>query len=290
MEEPSRHAPKRVVNKMDKGKGGSSRADAEGFVEVKKKKPCGNDNSFLSNSFEALNVENLISEEVETDNKASTSGVEEEGQSSTPLVETFSMFERQLLEGECVLVDDDGKLLKRLIIRVIRIVRMTLNLLIMKWQVIWLQNHQDEIKDENEAPCFSTSCNTLSSSRTFTTTTLSCTLEKIASGKFTLYYAHDENINNISTSSSSSSSHDFIDLDDDDDIKVPPAAAAGKRRLNIGSCSINNCNFWSSSNQVKQWDLATLKMKTIDLGWYTHQDLARLESNVVRLWNQIRSS
>ncbi|GJT32171.1 retrovirus-related pol polyprotein from transposon TNT 1-94 [Tanacetum coccineum] len=35
-------APKRVVNRMDKGKGGSSRADDEGFIEMKKKKSGGN--------------------------------------------------------------------------------------------------------------------------------------------------------------------------------------------------------------------------------------------------------
>ncbi|GKB21363.1 aldehyde oxidase GLOX-like protein [Tanacetum coccineum] len=35
-------SPKRVVNIMDKGKGGSSGADDEGFVEVKKKKSSGN--------------------------------------------------------------------------------------------------------------------------------------------------------------------------------------------------------------------------------------------------------
>ncbi|GJW20569.1 zinc finger, CCHC-type containing protein [Tanacetum coccineum] len=133
-------ASKRVVNKMDKGKGGSSGADDEGFVEVKKKKlgakqstqganqkttpsvgkknvsTSGNVTFFLSNSFEALNVENSISEEVEMGNKASTSGVQEEGQSSTPLVKKINMFEKQLLEGNCVLVDDDGKPLKRLII------------------------------------------------------------------------------------------------------------------------------------------------------------------------------
>ncbi|GJV57278.1 WRKY domain-containing protein [Tanacetum coccineum] len=69
-------APKRVVNKMDKGKGGSSGEDDEGFVEVEKKKSgganqmatpsvgkknasmSGNGTFFLSNSFEALNVEN----------------------------------------------------------------------------------------------------------------------------------------------------------------------------------------------------------------------------------------
>ncbi|GJU13002.1 zinc knuckle CX2CX4HX4C containing protein [Tanacetum coccineum] len=94
-------------------KGGSSGADAKGFVKVKKKKPGGNSNFSLSNSFEALNVENVISEEVEMDNKASTSDVQEEGQSSTPLVEMINMFEKQLLEKECVLVDDDGKPLKK---------------------------------------------------------------------------------------------------------------------------------------------------------------------------------
>ncbi|GKC66421.1 hypothetical protein Tco_1099019, partial [Tanacetum coccineum] len=134
----------------------------------------------------------------------------------------------------------------------------------------FLPQQPDEIKDEKEAPCSSTSCNTLSSSSSiFATTTLSCTLEKTASGKFTLYYAHDDNINNISASSSSS--HDFMDLDEDDDNHIKsPAAAAGKRRL-------NSCSSWSSSNQVQQWDLATLKMKTKDLGWYSHQDLARLD-------------
>nr|GEX75770.1 hypothetical protein [Tanacetum cinerariifolium] len=34
-------APKRVVNMVDKGKGGSSRADDDGFIEVKKKKSRG---------------------------------------------------------------------------------------------------------------------------------------------------------------------------------------------------------------------------------------------------------
>ncbi|GKC51271.1 hypothetical protein Tco_1074016, partial [Tanacetum coccineum] len=40
----------------------------------------------LSNSFEALNVDDMVTVEVESDNKASTSGVQEEGNSSTPLV------------------------------------------------------------------------------------------------------------------------------------------------------------------------------------------------------------
>ncbi|GKC56168.1 hypothetical protein Tco_1083766 [Tanacetum coccineum] len=66
----------------------------------------------LSNSFVALNVENSVSEEVKTGNKASTSSVQEEGKSSTPL-EKINMFEKHLLEGECVLVDDYGKPLKK---------------------------------------------------------------------------------------------------------------------------------------------------------------------------------
>ncbi|GJS71536.1 hypothetical protein Tco_0704377 [Tanacetum coccineum] len=105
-------APKRVVNKMDKAKGESSGEDDEGFIEVKKKKSCGN-NGGNKNFKPALNVENSVSEEVEMGNKASTSVVQEEGQSSTPLVEKINMFEKQLLEGNCVLVDDDGKPLKK---------------------------------------------------------------------------------------------------------------------------------------------------------------------------------
>ncbi|GKF33207.1 hypothetical protein Tco_0106407 [Tanacetum coccineum] len=73
----------------------------------------GNRTFSLSNSFETLNIENLASEDLETGNKASTSGVQEEGKRSTPLIEKINMFEKQLLEGECVLVDDDGKALKK---------------------------------------------------------------------------------------------------------------------------------------------------------------------------------
>ncbi|GJT35070.1 reverse transcriptase domain, reverse transcriptase zinc-binding domain protein [Tanacetum coccineum] len=40
---------------------------------------------------------------------ASTSGVQEEGISSTPLVAKIHRVEQQLLDGKCVLVDDDGK-------------------------------------------------------------------------------------------------------------------------------------------------------------------------------------
>ncbi|GKB40385.1 reverse transcriptase domain-containing protein [Tanacetum coccineum] len=74
----------------------------------------GNDTLSLSNSFEALNVDDPLTEEVELGNKASTFGVQEEWQCSTPLVEKNNMFEKQLIEGKCVLVDDDGNLLKKL--------------------------------------------------------------------------------------------------------------------------------------------------------------------------------
>ncbi|GJR40629.1 RNA-directed DNA polymerase [Tanacetum coccineum] len=68
----------RVEYKMAKGKGGSSKADDDGFIKVKKKKLCGDGTFSLSNSFEALNVEN-------------------------PVI-------KELLERKCVLVEDDGKL------------------------------------------------------------------------------------------------------------------------------------------------------------------------------------
>ncbi|GJZ08935.1 putative ribonuclease H-like domain-containing protein [Tanacetum coccineum] len=118
-------APKLVVNKMDKGNGGSFVADDKGFIEVEKKKSGGNNEGnknfklvlvkpkpqycpklkqsteganqktthyvgkknvstscnstfYLSNLFKALNVENSVSEEVETGNKASTYGDSED--------------------------------------------------------------------------------------------------------------------------------------------------------------------------------------------------------------------
>ncbi|GJT03947.1 hypothetical protein Tco_0838409 [Tanacetum coccineum] len=102
-------APKRVVNRVDKGKGGSSGADDDGFIEapsVGKKNvstscspskmtsktndsTSGNGIFSLSNLFEALNEDNPVTEDVDSGNKASMS------------------------EGECVLVDDDGKPLEK---------------------------------------------------------------------------------------------------------------------------------------------------------------------------------
>ncbi|GKC27553.1 hypothetical protein Tco_1034847, partial [Tanacetum coccineum] len=67
----------------------------------------------LSNSFEALNVDNLINEEVATGSKATTSGTQEEGHSSTPIVEKINVLEKHILESKLVLVDDDGKPLEK---------------------------------------------------------------------------------------------------------------------------------------------------------------------------------
>ncbi|GJY40837.1 zinc finger, CCHC-type containing protein [Tanacetum coccineum] len=124
-------ATKRVVNKVDKGKDGSSGADDEGFIKVEKKKSggvslktapfvgkkhvwtsgnssktsgnssktsgnsskmiskadistSGNGTFSISSSFEALNVDDLVTEEVESADR-----------------------------GKCVFVDDDGKPLKK---------------------------------------------------------------------------------------------------------------------------------------------------------------------------------
>ncbi|GJZ54880.1 hypothetical protein Tco_0610073, partial [Tanacetum coccineum] len=61
-------APKRAVNGMDKGKGQTSVADDKRFIKVKKKNHV--------NSFEALNVENPVIEEVETGDHGSDDEVE----------------------------------------------------------------------------------------------------------------------------------------------------------------------------------------------------------------------
>nr|GEY52564.1 hypothetical protein [Tanacetum cinerariifolium] len=62
--------PKRVVNMVDEGKGGSSGADDDGFVEAKKKRSSGNNrgnkNFNLCNLFDALNDDNMVILEVES--------------------------------------------------------------------------------------------------------------------------------------------------------------------------------------------------------------------------------
>nr|GEW06896.1 RNA-directed DNA polymerase, eukaryota [Tanacetum cinerariifolium] len=93
---------KRVVNRVENGKGESFEANDEGFIEVKKKKSdaspkkaslagksskqidmtnattLGNGIFSLSNSFEALNNDDPVTMKVESGTKASTYGVQEE--------------------------------------------------------------------------------------------------------------------------------------------------------------------------------------------------------------------
>nr|GFA81612.1 hypothetical protein [Tanacetum cinerariifolium] len=78
--------------------------------------------SSISNSFEALNVDILITKEVATGSKATTLAMHVEGQSSTPTVEKIDVLEKQILEGKLVLVDDDEKPLKKVDYQLIRIV------------------------------------------------------------------------------------------------------------------------------------------------------------------------
>ncbi|GJX55613.1 ribonuclease H-like domain-containing protein [Tanacetum coccineum] len=109
---------------VDKDKGGSSTAYDVGFIEVKKKKSGGNNGG--TKNFKPVLVKpktiycpkvNQPTEEVSHKiapsagkKKVSTT---EEGKSYTPLVEKINMIKQQLLEGKGVLVDDDGKPLKK---------------------------------------------------------------------------------------------------------------------------------------------------------------------------------
>ncbi|GJY13698.1 zinc knuckle CX2CX4HX4C containing protein [Tanacetum coccineum] len=130
-------APKRVVNRVDIGNGGSYGADDDGFIEVKRKKSCGNNRGTknyklvsmkhktiyhpkvnqsiaevspktapsagigtfsLSNLFGALNIDKTIIEEVGSGNKACTAGLQEEGNNFNPVVDKINMIEPQLME------------------------------------------------------------------------------------------------------------------------------------------------------------------------------------------------
>ncbi|GKB29324.1 hypothetical protein Tco_0868725, partial [Tanacetum coccineum] len=145
-------APKRAVNRVDIGNGGSYGADDDGFIEVKRKKSRGNNRGTknlkpvsvkhktiyhpkvnqstaevspktapsagigtfsLSNLFGALNIDNTVIEEVDSGNKASMAGLQTKGNSFNPVVDKINMIEPQPMEGKCVLVDDDGKPLKK---------------------------------------------------------------------------------------------------------------------------------------------------------------------------------
>ncbi|GJS54484.1 zinc knuckle CX2CX4HX4C containing protein [Tanacetum coccineum] len=57
----------------------------------------------------SLNVDNVINEEVAIGSKATTSGTQEDGQSSTPIVEKINVLEKRFIECKLVLVDDDEK-------------------------------------------------------------------------------------------------------------------------------------------------------------------------------------
>ncbi|GKB72893.1 hypothetical protein Tco_0934305 [Tanacetum coccineum] len=67
----------------------------------------------LSNSFEALNIDNSFNDKVAPGSKATTSGMQEEGQSSTPIVEKINVLEKQIQECKLVLVNDDEKPLEK---------------------------------------------------------------------------------------------------------------------------------------------------------------------------------
>nr|GEU74486.1 retrovirus-related Pol polyprotein from transposon TNT 1-94 [Tanacetum cinerariifolium] len=81
-------APKPVMTIMDKGNDRSSRANDEG-----------NGSFSLSNSSESLNIENPVIEEVETGNKVSTSGVQEEGNNLLRVKDLTSLFLDELIEN-----------------------------------------------------------------------------------------------------------------------------------------------------------------------------------------------
>ncbi|GKB83080.1 hypothetical protein Tco_0949975 [Tanacetum coccineum] len=105
---------------MDKGKGQTSGVDDEGFIEVKMKKPSGTSNSPKTNPFVGTNNASTScynkkspSNKVSTGTKATTSGTQDGGQSSTLLVEKINVFEKQMLEGKLVLVVDDRNPLEK---------------------------------------------------------------------------------------------------------------------------------------------------------------------------------
>ncbi|GJX25263.1 hypothetical protein Tco_0783975 [Tanacetum coccineum] len=100
-------------------RGGSSGADDEGFIKVKKKKSGGKGGT---KNFKPVSVKlktqyhpklNQTTKEVSPKTTSSVGkknvSTLEEDNSSTCLVEKIYRFEKQLLEGTCVLVDEDGK-------------------------------------------------------------------------------------------------------------------------------------------------------------------------------------
>ncbi|GJX58399.1 retrovirus-related pol polyprotein from transposon TNT 1-94 [Tanacetum coccineum] len=152
-------AQKLVVNKVDKDKCGSSGANDDGFIEVKKNKSGGNNRG--TKNFKPISVKpktiyrpkvnqptdkkkvsttsNSSKKTSKTNDSTSSNGIffllirkrfrqqvtlqrrqvrrmirHQAGQSSTLLVYKINMFKQQLLEGKCVLLDDEGKPLKKI--------------------------------------------------------------------------------------------------------------------------------------------------------------------------------
>ncbi|GJV09293.1 hypothetical protein Tco_1346949 [Tanacetum coccineum] len=65
-------------------------------------------NTLLScNSFDALNDDKWVAAKVESISKTSTSGMQVEEQSFTPVVDKINRIEKDLMEGKCVLIGDD---------------------------------------------------------------------------------------------------------------------------------------------------------------------------------------
>ncbi|GJZ30283.1 zinc knuckle CX2CX4HX4C containing protein [Tanacetum coccineum] len=105
------------VNQSTEGTNGKKNVSTSGNSLKRASMPnvltSGNGTFSLSNSLQVLNVNDLANVEVELGNKASTSSVKGEGQSATPLVEKINMLEKHIIKGTCVLVDDDGKPVKK---------------------------------------------------------------------------------------------------------------------------------------------------------------------------------
>nr|GEW29070.1 hypothetical protein [Tanacetum cinerariifolium] len=131
---PPKVASTRVVNQKDKGKSQTSEVNDEGFIKVKKKKLGVNNSDTKNFTFsvkQKLSIPRkqnnrlmgrvtlqrrlllLIIEEVATSSMATTSGMQEEGQSSTPIINKINIFEKQIPKGKLMLVDDDGKPLEK---------------------------------------------------------------------------------------------------------------------------------------------------------------------------------
>ncbi|GJU52904.1 retrovirus-related pol polyprotein from transposon TNT 1-94 [Tanacetum coccineum] len=137
-------APKQIVNRVDKGKCGSSGADDEGFVKVKKKK-LGGENGGTKNfkpisvkqktqyrpkvnqSTEGNNGKKNVSTSGNSSKRASMTNASTSGNGTFPLSNSFKVLnvddpanvkvesdnKASTSKGTCLFVDDDGKPLKK---------------------------------------------------------------------------------------------------------------------------------------------------------------------------------